>query len=145
MADKAEELLRTAAHRHIDNHYHSMWDEETSEALNEYLWAEKAEAEGHPEVAAILRETARDELKHALWMGVVARKRELDSRSLADYIRGSMGGDNNVVAREREIAAMARLLGREADAARFEQMAQDELDHVEKYKKALELLERGKS
>ena len=53
-----------------------------------------------------------------------------------------MSADDAVVEREREISQMARLLGREEDAATFDRMAKDELDHVEKYKQALELLQK---
>ena len=53
-----------------------------------------------------------------------------------------VSADDAVVEREREISQMARLLGREEDAATFDRMAKDELDHVEKYKQALELLQK---
>ncbi len=135
-----QDLMKTATRRVVDGHFQDMYSEERSEALWDFLLAERAAAEGYPQVAEILREVARDELKHAIWMGQVAEKRRLDGISLTDHLANAMGGDNSVVSREREIAQMARLLGREEDAARFEQMATDELDHVERYKQALELL-----
>jgi rubrerythrin len=142
MSTNPQDLMKIAAQRVVDGHFQDMYNEEQSEAIWDYLLAEKAEAEGYPDVAEILREVARDELKHALWMGQIAEKRRLEGNSLAGHLKNAMNGDNNVVSREREIAQMARLLGREADAARFEQMATDELDHVHKYQQALELLQK---
>jgi rubrerythrin len=145
MAVDKPELMKKALEMAVDKHFHSMYAEERNEAMSDFLLAEKAEAEGYPEVAEILREVARDELKHAIWMGRVTEKRQLDRASLASQLEGSMAADDAVVEREREIAAMARLLGREEDAATFEQMADDEIDHVEKYKQALELLRQSRS
>jgi len=142
MTTKPDDLMKTATQQVVDRHFEDMYDEERSEAIWDYLLAEKAEAEGHLEVAQILREVAKDELKHALWMGKIAEKRRLEGNSLETHLRNALNGDNNVVSREREIAQMARLLGREEEAATFEQMARDELDHVEKYRQALEALQQ---
>lgn len=142
MSTNPEDLMKTAIRWAVDGHFQDMYGEECSEAIWNFLIAERAEAEGYPEVAEIIREVAKDELKHALWMGQIAKKRDLERRSLAEHIEGAMGGDDAVVDREREIAQMARLLGREEDAARFEQMANDELEHVERFKKVLALLKQ---
>ena len=144
MSMNPQDLMKNATERVVNRHFQDMYSEERSEALWDFLLAEKAGAEGYPEVAEILREVARDELKHALWMGQVAEKHRLEGSSLAVHLTNAMGGDNSVVSREREMAQMACLLGREEDATRFEQMANDELEHVEKYKQALELLQKRK-
>ena len=140
MSTNPQELMKTATGYFVNDHFQGMYGEERNEAMWGFLLAEKAETEGHPEVAEILREIAKDELKHAIWMGQVAEKRRLEGRSLVDHMENAMDADDGVVDREREIAQMARLLGREEDAARFKQMANDELEHVEKYKQALQLL-----
>ena len=142
MSMNPQDLMKIATERGVNRHFQDMYSEERSEALWDFLLAEKAEAEGYPEVAQILREIARDELKHALWMGQVAEKHRLEGSGLAVHLTNAMGGDNSVISREREMAQMAHLLGREEDAARFEQMAKDELDHVERYQQALELLQK---
>ena len=145
MSTNEQNLMKAATEYFVSDHFHSMYDEERSEAMWGFLLAEKAEAEGHPEIAKIIREVAQDELKHAIWMGLVSQKHRLEDSNLADQIEGVMSADDGVVDRECEVAQMARLLGREEDAATFEQMANDELDHVEKYKQALELLRQKNS
>ena len=145
MYTNPQELMKTATRYFVNAHFRDMYGEERTEAIWNFLLADKAEEEGHPEVAEILREIARDELKHAIWMGKVAEKPRLDGHTLVHHLETAMVADDNVVDREREIAQMARLLEREKDAGRFEQMANDELDHVEKFKRALELLENKNS
>lgn len=142
MSVNEQNLMKAATRYYVSDHFHGMYEEERNEAMWGFLLAGKAESEGHPEVAGIIREVAQDELKHAIWMGMIAQKHRLEGNNLADQIEGAMSADDAVVEREREIAQMARLLGREEDAATFDQMAKDELDHVEKYKQALELLQK---
>lgn len=102
--------------------------------------AERAEAEGYPEIAKVIREVAMDEADH-LTRVVKFMRPDRIARDLKTNLLAMIEGDTDAANREREMARKARAAGMAQEADLFEWLAQKEIEHVEKLTTALRLLE----
>jgi len=102
--------------------------------------AEKAEADGYPEVARVIREVAMDESNHLARVAKLMRPDRID-RDVKTNLMAMIEGDTDAAERERDMAKKARAVGMEKEARPFESLAQKEMEHVEKLRVALRSLE----
>lgn len=102
--------------------------------------AEKAEADGYPEVARVIREVAMDEADHLARVAKLMRPDRID-RDVKTNLMAMIEGDTDAAEREQEMAEKARAVGMEQEARLFEYLAQKEMEHVEKLRAALRSLE----
>lgn len=120
---------------------------EKSQAIQRYLWfAEQADVEGHPEVAAVFRLVAGHETGHA--QGLLEFLAEVgdpltggaigDSR---DNLQSALGGGTTVaVSSYPAYAAAARKAGRDDVAEWFDSLAQSEERSLDRLRAAANTL-----
>lgn len=114
-----------------------------SEARNKYsYYASKAKKDGYEQIAAIFEETAGNEKEHAkIWFKI------LHGGSVADTVtnlKDAAGGENyEWTEMYPTFAKEARAEGFEDIAVLFEEVAQIEKEHEERYEKLLANIEGG--
>lgn len=102
--------------------------------------AEKAEADGYPEVAKVMRDVAMDEADHLARVVKLLRPDRID-RDLKTNLMAMIEGDTDAAEREREMAKKARAIGMKQEADLFEWLSQKEMEHMEKLTAALRSIE----
>jgi rubrerythrin len=119
-----------------------------SQANRRYLYfANKADVEGHPEVAALFRSTAEGETGHAhghldYLAAVGDPATDLPIGSSADNLKAAVAGETHEYTDMYPgMAKVAREEGFEEIADWFETLAKAERSHANKFAKALEALD----
>jgi len=113
-----------------------------SQARNKYTYfAKVAEKEGFGYIAKIFRETADNEMQHAKELfkalnGIRSTKENLISASEGEHYENT--------SMYPKFAEEARAEGNEEIAKLFEEISKVEVEHEERYKKLLALVESGK-
>ncbi len=118
-----------------------LYEEECWEVGSRLARAAKASEDGYPEVAALMEELARDEARH---LGLVVRLLHPDEieRDIQTNLEAMLEGDRGAAEREWRLAALARQAGMEREAALFEALARDEVEHVAKLEAVLKHVNR---
>jgi len=102
-----------------------------------HLFAEKAEKEKYPEIANLFRQIAEEEVHHAVEEAELLRM----IRSTKENLESSIEGESYESERMYpEFAEIAKKEGNEAVASRFKEIAEDEKEHLKKYREALKKL-----
>jgi rubrerythrin len=105
------------------------------------LFAQKARAEGHPEVARIFEQAAQEERfqhfsEEASLAGLVGNTLE--------NVKDAMQGEGyEMDSMYPTFARQARAAGDQAAAQRFEEISRDERKHHDRFQKALDALEKS--
>lgn len=88
-----------------------------------------------------MEELARDEARH---LGLVVRLLHPDEieRDVRTNLEAMLEGDRGAAERERRLAALARQAGMEREAALFDALARDEVEHVAKLEAVLKHVNR---
>ncbi|MFC1474855.1 rubrerythrin family protein [bacterium] len=110
-----------------------------SQANRKYLaFADKAEEEGHPEIAKLFRKHAENETYHAL-----AHLKKLgDVKSTKENLEAAIAGETDEYKEMYpSFAKQAREEGDEETASYFDKLAEAEEHHAEEYYKVLQKLE----
>jgi len=99
-----------------------------------HLFAEQAQKEGHPEIAELFSKIAHEEVHHAVeeaeLLGLVKSTKE----NLEAAIKGESYESGKMYP---EFAATAEKEGNQAAAERFKEIAEDEKEHLRKYRETL--------
>jgi rubrerythrin len=116
-----------------------LYEEESWEVGSRLARAATARENGYPEAAALMEEIARDEAKHLSLVVRLLHPEEVE-RDVRTNLEAMIEGDRGAAEREQRLARIARQAGMEREAALFEALARDELDHVAKLEAALKHL-----
>lgn len=130
--ENSEEALKETVQKNLEE----LLEEEGWEVGLYLARAERAEADGYPEIAKVIREVALDEADHLARVAKLLRPDRID-RDIKTNLMAMIEGDTDAAEREREMAEKARAVGMEQEARLFEYLAQKEMEHVEKLKKVL--------
>ncbi len=123
----------------VAKHLQELYEEESWEAGSRLARAAKAREDGYPEVAALMEEIARDEARHLSLVVRLLRPEEVE-RDVQANLEAMIEADRGAGEREQRLAVIARQAGMEREAALFEALARDELEHVAKLEGALKQL-----
>lgn len=124
----------------VQNNLEELFEEEGLEVGLYLARAEKAEADGCPGIAKVIREVAMDEADHLARVVKLMRPDRID-RDIKTNLMAMIEGDTDAAEREQEMAEKARAVGMEQEARLFEYLAQKEMERVEKLQAALRSLE----
>lgn len=116
-----------------------LYEEESWEVGSRLARAAKAREDGYPELAALMEEIARDEARH---LSLVVRLLYPDEveRDVRANLEAMIEADQGAAEREQRFAQIARQAGMEREAALFQALARDELEHAAKLEAALKHL-----
>lgn len=123
----------------MSRHLNELYQEESWEVGVRLARAAKAEEDGHPAVASLMEEIARDEARHLSLVVRLLHPEEVE-RDVRTNLEAMIEGDRAAAAREQRLAAIARQAGMEREAALFETLARDEEEHVARLDAALQYL-----
>lgn len=134
--EEPREALKEAVRKHLEE----ILAEEGMEVGLYLARAEKAEADGYPEIATVIRAVALDEASHLAQVAKVIWPDRID-RDLKTNVLAMIEGDTDAAEREQAMAQKARAVGMAREAELFEWLAQREMEHVAKLQEALRPLE----
>lgn len=134
--EDSKEALKEAVQKNLEE----LLEEEGWEVGLYLARAEKAEADGYPEVAKVMRDVAMDEADHLARVVKLLRPDRID-RDLKTNLMAMIEGDTDAAEREREMAKKARAIGMKQEADLFEWLSQKEMEHMEKLTAALRSIE----
>lgn len=120
----------------VAKHLTELYEEESWEVGSRLARAAKAREDGYPEVAALMEEIARDEAKHLSLVVRLLHPEEVE-RGVWTNLEAMIEGDKGASEREQRLATIARQAGMEREAALFEALVRDELEHVAKLEATL--------
>lgn len=123
----------------VSRHLKELYQEESWEVGVRLARAAKAEEDGHPEVASLMEDIARDEARHLSLVVRLLHPEEVE-RDVRTNLEAMIDGDRAAAAREQRLAATARQAGMEREASLFEALARDEEEHVVRLDAALQSL-----
>ena len=105
------------------------------------MFADRARRSGHPEIAKLFEDAAKQE--HDEHLAEEAKLAGLPGND-ADNLRNAIAGeDYEATTMYRQFAEQARAAGDKAAADRFEEIRRDEAKHRDAFRKALEGLQKG--
>jgi rubrerythrin len=134
--EDTREVLKEAIQKNLEE----LLEEEGWEVGLYLARAERADLDGYPQVAKVIREVAMDEANHLARVVKLMRPDRID-RDVKTNLMAMIEGDTDAAEREREMAKKARAVGMDQEAQLFEWLAEREMGHVEKLKAALRSLE----